>query len=249
MPAIYGNDWSNILVGTLTDDSIHGFGGDDDLYGRAGDDRIDGGSGFDILFGGNGHDTLDGGAGPDDLYGGSGSDVLAGGSGFNFMFGEAGADRLQGGSDFDNLYGGAGQDTLAGGGSDDLLAGGPGMDRLAGGAGIDLFAFGRGDSGITTATADTITDWRAASDLIHMTIPGTPANYREGGTAATSIEAAAAEAEARFPGQSIVHVFLYNSQADTGYLLSDLNRDHLFDTGIVMSHAGHAADLSYLYII
>jgi hypothetical protein len=82
-----------------------------------------------------------------------------------------------------------------------------------------------------------------------MTIAGTSANYREARTSATSIEAAAAQAEANFPSAAIAHVFLYNPDTDTGYLLSDLNNDNRFETGVVLAHAGSAADMSYQYII
>jgi len=82
-----------------------------------------------------------------------------------------------------------------------------------------------------------------------MNIRGTSANYREAGTSATSIAAAASAAESLFPSTTVTHVFLYNSGADTGYLLSDLNNDDRFETGVVLTGAGRAADMSYLYIV
>jgi Ca2+-binding RTX toxin-like protein len=127
--------------------------------------------------------------------------------------------------------------------------GGSGRDLLRGGTGADMFEYGRGESGITTATADTIADWNAADDWINTTRAATAANYREASTTATSIETAAAAAEARFTSGSIVHVFLYNPQTDTGYLLSDLNNDNRFETGVILEDAGRASDMSYLYII
>jgi hypothetical protein len=44
-------------------------------------------------------------------------------------------------------------------------------------------------------------------------------------------------------------VFLYNSDLDRGFVVSDLNADGLFDTGVVLRNAGLASDMSYLYII
>ena len=215
-------------------DIIYGFGSDDDLYGFSGNDDIYGGWGYDIILGENGNDYLNGGDGPDDIYGGSGNDSLVGGYGFDFLFGESGNDRLSGGANYDNLYGGSGRDSLSGGSSDDLLEGGSGRDRLSGGTGDDAFVFTRGSSGITSASADTITDWSAAADWIGMRIAGTSANYREASTTSTSIEAAASQAEATFTSGSISHVFLYNSTTDTGYLLSDLDNDNRFETGVVL---------------
>ena len=55
--------------------------------------------------------------------------------------------------------------------------------------------------------------------------------------------------EATFTSASIAHVFLYNSQTDTGYLLSDLNNDNRFETGVILTGAGSAADMNYRYII
>ena len=44
-------------------------------------------------------------------------------------------------------------------------------------------------------------------------------------------------------------MFLYNTKTDTGYLVSDLNSDGVFDTGVVLKNAGLASDMSYTYII
>ena len=52
-----------------------------------------------------------------------------------------------------------------------------------------------------------------------------------------------------FAHTSISHVFLYNSSTDTGYLLSDLNNDDRFETGVMMKNAGFASDFSYSHII
>jgi Ca2+-binding RTX toxin-like protein len=183
------------------------------------------------------------------MYGGSGNDSLVGSYGFDFLFGESGSDRLSGGANYDNLYGGSGQDSLSGGSSDDLLNGGSGRDRLTGGTGGDAFEFTRNSSGITSTSADAITDWSAATDWIGMRIAGTSVNYREASTGATSIADAASQAESIFTSASIAHVFLYNAQTDTGYLLSDLNNDNRFETGVILTGAGSAADMNYRYII
>jgi hypothetical protein len=44
-------------------------------------------------------------------------------------------------------------------------------------------------------------------------------------------------------------VFLYNTSKDIGFLLMDLNHDHKFETGVVLSHSGQAGDFGYLDLI
>jgi Ca2+-binding RTX toxin-like protein len=211
-----------IFDGTDYDDDIDGSIYADDVEGYDGDDLINGFEGNDILSGSFGDDTIFGGYGHDDLYGGSG---------------------------WDDLYGGSGLDYLSGGSGDDLLSGGLGRDTLIGGTGEDLFVFTKGTSGLSTSTVDTITDWNRSDDWIDMTVRGTAGNYREAKTSATSIGSALIRAEDLFPSASIKHVFLYNSKTDTGYLVSDLNSDGQFDTGVVLRNAGLASDMSYTYII
>jgi Ca2+-binding RTX toxin-like protein len=222
MATIYGDDFDDDIDGYSTSDIIYGYDGDNLLYGWDGDDDIYGGYDHDTIYGGNGDDYLIGGAGHDDLYGGSG---------------------------FDDLYGGSGLDYLAGGSGEDLLSGGTGRDTLAGGTGEDYFVFKRGDSGLTTSTADTITDWNRSFDFIDMTIKGTARNYREVMTDASSISTAASDADFLYGDTSVRHVFLYNPKTDKGFLVSDLNADGLFETGVVLKNAGLASDMRYDYII
>lgn len=226
MATIYGTKRNDDLFG-----DVWGYAEDDIIYGYAGDDLIDGGYWNDDLYGGNGNDTL---------YGYYGDDIL---------FGDAGNDTLNGEAGWDDLYGGAGADNLSGGSGEDWLSGGAGKDNLWGGSESDVFAFTRNTSGITTATADVIRDWNAANDWVDMPIIGTARNYRETSTSATSIEAAAALAESTYTDPRIAHVFLYNSSTDTGYLLSDLNNDDRFETGVVLRNAGFASDFDYSYIV
>jgi hypothetical protein len=101
-----------------------------------------------------------------------------------------------------------------------------------------------GDSGITAGTADTIADW-ATADRIDMPISGATGNYQELSTTEATIEAAAAYAESQVTNTAIVHAFLYNSTADKGFLLSDLDNDDVFETGVVLAGAGAAADFAF----
>ena len=220
-----------IIDGTNNDDDIDGTAFSDDIEGYFGDDLIYGFEGSDDIYGGADHDTI---------YGGYGNDYLSGG---------LDSDDLYGGFGHDDLYGGSGLDYLSGGSGDDLLSGGLGRDTLVGGTGEDLFVFTKGTSGLSTSTVDTITDWNRSDDWIDMTVRGTAGNYREAKTSATSIGSALIRAEDLFPSASVKHVFLYNSKTDTGYLVSDLNSDGQFDTGVVLRNAGLASDMSYTYII
>jgi Ca2+-binding RTX toxin-like protein len=81
MTLIIGNDQTNILYGTVGEDTIAGLGGDDYLEGRGGNDVLNGGAGNDDLSGGDGNDLLNGDAGDDELNGGVGNDTADGGSG------------------------------------------------------------------------------------------------------------------------------------------------------------------------
>ncbi len=202
--------------------TFYGDNFDDDIEGTIFADRIYGYGGDDVIFGDSGNDYLSGGADYDDMYGESGHD---------------------------DMYGGSGQDYMSGGSGDDLLVGGTSRDTLIGGTGEDVFSFRRSESGLTTSTVDTITDWNRLDDSIDMTVRGTSGNYREASTSATSISSALIRAEDLYPSASIQHVFLYNARTDTGYLVSDLNSDGAFDTGVVLRKAGLASDMHYSYII
>jgi Ca2+-binding RTX toxin-like protein len=219
------------------------------IYGDDFDDDIDGFDTSDIIYGYDGDDLIFSFDGDDDIYGDWGDDTIDGGFGDDYIIGGAGHDDLYGGAGFDDLYGGSGLDYLSGGSGGDLLSGGTGRDTLFGGSGQDEFVFKRGDSGLTTSTADTIMDWNKSFDSIDMTIKGTSRNYREVMTDALSIATAASDADYLYRGTNVRHVFLFNPDTDKGFLVSDLNSDGRFETGIVLKNAGLASDMRYDYII
>lgn len=82
-PNVYdvSDDTTYIYGGTVGDDIMYGFGGDDSLAGDKGDDKIFGGDGDDELSGEEGNDILDGGNGNDTLSGFTGNDIMIGGKG------------------------------------------------------------------------------------------------------------------------------------------------------------------------
>lgn len=91
-----GTHHDDVIIGSMSGDSIDGRGGDDIICGRGGGDDLRGGRGDDILYGGPGGDTI---------------------------HGEDGDDLGFGGDDNDNLYGGRGEDDLAGGADSDVVVG------------------------------------------------------------------------------------------------------------------------------
>lgn len=180
--------------------------------------------------------------------GGAGNDTFTGDTASDTAWGGTGNDKLNGWSGNDRLHGESGNDTLNGGSGNDNLWGGTGADLLIGGSGTDRFHFKMGDSQAHVGQADTISDWNVADDYIVSSIKGTASNYMEQSTTANNIETARAIVE----GSSLKnadHVFLYNGATNTGYLLSDLNHNFTFETGVIMNGAGHASAMNWSDII
>ncbi len=140
-------------------DTVIGSNTPNIIYGNQGDDLLLGGSSNDALYGGKGNDSIDGGLGNNLIYGNSGHDTLIGNRGNNTLLGGKGNDILVGGLGNDSLIGDKGDDTLIGGVSQNTLTGGPGKD---------LFVL-VGGSGVTTSTANLITDFDKNSDKIGLT--------------------------------------------------------------------------------
>jgi Ca2+-binding RTX toxin-like protein len=177
-----------------------------------------------------------------------GTAILVGTSANDTLAGTSGADKIQGLAGQDRLSGLAGDDRLEGGSNGDRLDGGLGSDDLYGGTGTDYFIFSSGSSPSTTSGADIIWDWNVAYDWIDMPRAGKSTNYGEAATSATTIEAARAQVESTAL-RNEDYAFLYNSSTDTGYLLSDLNRNGTFETGVIMVGAGSASDMKYSDIL
>jgi hypothetical protein len=97
---------------------------------------------------------------------GSGSDTITAGSGADTIVGGGGADYIVSGAGNDSVtVVAAGADTVFGGSGGDTIA-------LGGGTAVDYVAYSQAlgaDGGITTATADAVSGFVAASDLIGVT--------------------------------------------------------------------------------
>ncbi len=92
-------------------------------------------------------------------------------SGNDQISGTAKAEKLDGLAGNDLIKGLAGNDTLIGGAGLDTLIGGAGADVLTGGADSDIFKFiALADSGITSKTRDTITDFKSFTDKIDLSV-------------------------------------------------------------------------------
>lgn len=154
------------------------------------------------------------------------------------------------GKEADSISGLGGNDTISGLGGRDTLVGGTGKDVLSGGIDGDRFVFAKGDSGIKSINTDKITDW-STEDSIDTAIAGKSSNYHEHSVTSSvdTIEEAAAYAKAHATSSKIAHVFLYNSSKDIGFVLMDLDQNHTFETGVVLSHSGKASDFSYVDLI
>ena len=173
-------------------------------------------------------------------------------------------DTLYGGNGRDALYGGPGNDHLYGGGGNDDLYGGGGADTLSGGTGSDTFHFENdfgpgGSGGVTTATADVITDFHHEVtigshggisfefdkiDLSNNAILHGIDFFTW--NSVTTVEQALNWADWKIafdnstghPNDSGVMV-IKNTQTDTAYIFVDNNNDHHFDNAIVV-HGGNA---------
>jgi Ca2+-binding RTX toxin-like protein len=270
--SISGGNGYDVLNGGAGGDILTGGDGNDFLDGGAGVDNMSGEAGDDRYFVDNAADivteTTD--AGADQVlaavsYGlAAGQEVetlsttnsagtrainLAGNGLAQEIIGNSGDNSLRGFAGNDRLTGNAGDDNLRGDAGNDRLTGGDGRDLMDGGTNNDTFVFtGRGQSGITTATADTIGDWSSVHDNINMPFAGGAGNYFEHSTSAATIEAAASAAETLAPAGAF-YAFLFNGGTDIGYLLADLNKNGVFETGIILTGAGAAADFGLTDIV
>ena len=225
---IWDNNWTAFTMGDGNDTVITPVRSTSINYlfsGGDGNDHFEGDSGRDVAFGGN-HD--------DELYGWGNKDTLDAGKGY---------DHLDGGTGDDKLYGGAQNDTLIGGDGADTMNGGTGRDYMWGGNGRDTYFFSIGDSAANSSQylgADVIHNWNVDYDKI-ATMDG---SYAEVNPMFfnSNIDNARYFVEHNSSLAVKDHVFVYGGT--DGYLLSDLNGDGSFETGVILENRGHSYDFN-----
>lgn len=164
------------------------------------------------------------------FYGDGGNDVFFSGNGNDTIYGGADNDRLYGSNGGDHITGGLGADTLYGG-----------NDRA-----IDYFHYVKGDSPSTNGQADTIVDWNRSHMNIDTNITGNSQNFGTLGVNNiffSGVDWARYLVESDATLRTKDHVFVYDGK--NGYLLSDLDRNYSFETGVVLTGAGHAGDVGW----
>lgn len=186
--------------------------------------------------------------GDDYFLGDSGNDYISGGDDNDQLYGNQGSDTIHGDFGNDKCVGGYGDDYLNGWYGNDRLIGAKDKDHYDGGGGTDHFVIGRGHSYASRYEADVIYDWNAQEDYIDSPLRGTAENYGEKAAAAKSIDGARQVAENSYLKHED-HAFVYNADTDTGYLLSDLDRNGSFETGVILEHVGSASDMNWSDIV
>jgi Ca2+-binding RTX toxin-like protein len=185
--------------------------------------------------------------------------IIAGGAGAvavgvaGEIVGTAGDDTINGGFGNDTISGGAGNDTITGGDGVDIITGGTGVDTVTGGDGIDTFVFATGDTGITVAAADTITDFTSGIDSIDVSDAAILAGVAiADGALNTGLADFIVDADAALTGGSGVYAEYGINGTTTGYAIVDENGDGVVsegDTLLVLNGVAAAPDIAALDFI
>ncbi|MFA6191743.1 MAG: hypothetical protein WC665_05260 [Sulfurimonas sp.] len=124
----------------------------------------------------------------------------------------------------------AGNDTVVAGLGSDTIIGGAGVDMMTGGGGSNTFGFGLADTGFTLATADIITDFTTAFDVITT-------QYTEGtvtiadGSALADFTAFAAAAATALTGAAGAYIAYNAANSGNAWVISDTNTNNIVDSG------------------
>ena len=215
----------------LTGSAVNGTGNAaaNELRGNGAANLLDGGAGADTMHGNRGNDTYvvdntgdtaieeDATAGIDTVLASvsfqlgtnvenltlSGSANLNGGGNAlaNLLTGNAGANLLRGGG---------GNDQVNGGHGNDQINGGLGNDLLLGGAGLDVFQF---NSALGAGNVDSLVDFVASDDSIHLSRSRFTAAGASGTLAASAFHtgSAAADASDRIVYDSVTGNIFYDA--------------------------------------
>ena len=128
------------------------------------------------------------------------------------------------------ILGSSAADTLVGDSGADVITGKGGADTLTGGSKSDRFVFESGHTGITEATADTITDFSTGTDKIDIASVG---SYVEAdGSGNADLAAFITDANASLPTTSIDIYAEYNFKGEGNTLVViDENKSGTVDAG------------------
>ena len=155
-----------LIIGTMSRDTLNGTTGEDRILGLGGNDVINGLDDNDVLFGHQDRDTLNGDAGNDTIFGGKDNDLIFGSIGEDGLMGEQGSDSIFGQESGDTIFGGKDDDFIDGGLGNDFISGDLGRDTLIGGEGRDTM-FGGDDIDIFELTIG------EGLDRVRSFVPGT----------------------------------------------------------------------------
>ena len=149
-----------------------------------------------------------------------------------------------------SINGKEGNDILIGGSAVDTISGGLGADTLTGNAGNDIFVIADGDSGLSSSTADIITDFSTGADKLKLGSTGngtnTTGNYVEAGTSVANFVSALAAANTALntlntgTGSSPAYntnadLFSFQYDSTYGYLFKDTDSDGDADMVIMLT--------------
>ena len=267
---IYDTSGINVITTNTGNDTIHSKGGNDTITTAAGNDTVYLGDGTYTVDLGAGDDTVYLTTTASSINGNTGTDeaIVRAFDGFVDIYidlqystyfvpskltAQDGMEvSLQNfekvtidGNVAATILGTASADTLVGDTGADTITGRAGADTLTGGSKSDTFVFMTGDTGITEATADTITDFSTGTDKIDIATVG---SYVEAdGTSTADLAAFISAADASLPTTSIDIYAQYNFKGE-GNTLVVIDEDqsgavNTGDTLIILSGLSTAGGL------
>ena len=252
---IYDTAGVNVITTNTGNDTIHSKGGNDNITTAAGNDTVYLGDGTYIVDLGAGNDKVYLTTNASSINGNTGTDeaIVRAFDGFVDIYIDLQFSTYfvpskltaQDGMDVSlesfekvtidgnvaaTILGTSAGDTLVGDAGADVITGRGGADTLTGGSKSDRFVFESGDTGITEATADTITDFSTGTDKIDITSVG---SYVEAdGSGNADLAAFITDANASLPTTSIDIYAEYNFKgAGDTLVVIDENKSGTVDAG------------------
>jgi hypothetical protein len=157
----------------------------------------------------------------------------------------------------ETLIGGSGNDTLTGGAASQLIEGGAGNDTITagdvdgeviiGGAGADTITLGTtsgnaqtvvinaGDSGVTLATADKISNFNTSEDFLDFNLAaGSANNFLDAGASSSFVDALT-NAKTAFEADAGTLQYVFSTDGTDGWLFVDRNLDGTVDQAIELT--------------